>query len=186
MDIEVDCRESPDLELTTAFLVYRAGQQCVVTRHRVRGQRVLPGNFVEPPEFIGGRHRTHWFQEGDVYRDNKVYVFRTPACRRKVYYAKNVEGVTSGRLEYHPQYLWAVGDGSLHVWRYSLRNGEYYLRPPQLWNVSEGGHVCTGSMPRPKLADGRKAMEDFWGSAFSHPVPNTNKWKGRLSEWVKS
>lgn len=186
MDLQVEHRNLPDLNLEQAFLVYQAskGGEALVTQHRVKDHRVLPGGFVEPPAFIPQPH-AYWFQPGDVYRDNRTYVFITPAVRRRVYYAKGVVDKTSGRREHHPQYMWAVRDGSLHVWRFRRHGNDYILLSPRLWNVNEVGSVCLGTVPPPKLSEGRKAMEDFWESAFSHPLAHKHEWKGRLSEWLE-
>jgi len=182
MDVTIEANDPPELELQQAYLVYGSGQgHSLVTHHRVQDNRVLPGRMVERPAFIGNRH-SYWFQAGDIYRSHKVYIFTTPAQVKVQHFSSNRR--VWSEEERHPQYMWAVGDGNLHVWRFRRYKDDYILLSPRLWNVSDNGSVCTGSMPKPKLSDGRKAMEDFWGSAFSHSASTNNKYKQRLSKWI--
>jgi len=188
MDINIGHQELPEFTLGQAFLVYKAPdtREVLVTKHRVENHRILPGAYVEPPAFIENKH-AYWLQPGDVYRDNRTYVFTTPPKKQTLVYtgtfAKGVRPHLNGRV---PQYMWALREGSLHVWRFRRHKDDYILLSPRLWNVSDDGSVCIGSMPRPKLRDGRKVVDDFWGSAFSHPSTHKHEWKGRLSTWLKS
>jgi len=189
MDINIEHRSPPDFELQQAFLVYKStsDSRVVVTRNQIKDHRVLPGGFVEPPEFIANRHK-YWIQPGDVYRDNKTYVFMTPPRRVTQHFSGGAGRKVKvwSETERHPQYMWAVQDGNLYVWRFRKHKDDYMLLSPRLWNVSENGHVCAGTMPKPDITKGRKAMEDFWESAFSHALTQTHNWKGRLSTWLAS
>ena len=107
-----------------------------------------------------------------------LLIWWTPSRRRPMFFSDGAEdrALLNGRIFPHPPLVWKVRRGEL-----SIRAVSHQRRPAEdtalmvapYWNTEPShGHVCIGSMPRPKKTDISTMLEweeGFYNSRFTHP-----------------
>lgn len=187
MQVHISIGENHRFELREALLVYGDRQRSFVTRHEVTAQNDAPPTlgpaqpltsaFVESlVRSLSGNSTAEVLPENVLAKGDRMIAWWTPAQRRQMFYesADGKADALNGHIFPQPPLLWRVESGDLMI-RALAEN-----RRPQatttvavapFWNLSDDGHVCTGSMRRPNSA-AASAIPDwergFYESAFTH------------------
>lgn len=187
MEVHISIGENHRFELREALLVYRDHQRSFVTRHQVSlhkdGPPTLEAAQPLALSFVESLARSLWggssaevLPENVLAKSDRLIVWWTPACRRQMFYenAEKKAAALNGRLFPQPPLVWRVDAGGLKI--RALRENR---RPDALstlavapfWNLSDDGHVCTGTMRCPDSASVASIPEwerGFYESAFTH------------------
>jgi PRTRC genetic system protein B len=114
--------------------------------------------------------------ENILAKGDRMIAWWTPAQRRQMFYENSeLKGAfLSGRKFPQPPLVWRVDNGDLKI-RALLQSkrptAETKLAVAPFWNLSDDGHVCTGSMRRPESAAVASVSDwerGFYESAFTH------------------
>jgi len=187
MEIHLSIGQNHRFELHEALLVYRDRQSSFITRHDVQAQKVGPPTlgpaqpltlaFVESlMRSLGGGITTEVLPESVLAKGDRLIVWWTPEQRRQMFY-ENAEGKMAdlnGGVFPQPPLVWKVENGELSIralYANERPQGTTTLAVAPLWNVSDDGRVCTGTMRRPDSATVASipAWErGFYESAFTH------------------
>jgi PRTRC genetic system protein B len=187
MQIHVSIGENHRFELREALLVYGDRQKSFVTRHEVAFQKDAPPTlgpaqpltvaFVESlVRSLSGSSDGEVLPENVLAKGDRMIAWWTPARRRQMFY-QNSEGKAvelNGKVFPQPPLVWRVKNGDLTI-RALVDNrrpgSATKLAVAPLWNLSDNGRVCTGSMRRPDGATVSSIVEwerGFYESAFTH------------------
>jgi PRTRC genetic system protein B len=187
MQIQVSIGENHRFELREALLVYGDRQKSFVTYHDVTLQKDAPpplgaaqpltASFVESlVRSLSGSCAAEVLPENILAKGDRMIAWWTPARRRQMFY-QNSEGKVAelnGRVFPQPPLVWRVHSGDLMI-RALTENkrpqSSTKLAVAPLWNLSDNGRVCTGSMRRPDGATVSSVADwerGFYESAFTH------------------
>jgi PRTRC genetic system protein B len=187
MQIQVSIGENHRFELREALLVYGDRQKSFVTRHDITLQKDAPPtlgpaqpltvSFVESlVRSLSGSCAAELLPENILAKGDRMIAWWTPARRRQMFY-QNSEGKVAelnGRVFSQPPLVWQVHSGDLMI-RALTENkrpqSSTKLAVAPLWNLSDNGRVCTGSMRRPDGATVSSVTDwerGFYESAFTH------------------
>jgi PRTRC genetic system protein B len=187
MQIHISVGENHRFELREALLVYGDRQKSFVTRHEVALQKDAPPTlgpaqplttaFVESlVRSLSGSSEGEVLPENVLAKGDRMIAWWTPARRRQMFY-QNSEGKAAelnGKVFPQPPLVWRVKNGDLTI-RALVENrrpdSATKLAVAPLWNLSDNGRVCTGSMRRPDTATVSSIAEwerGFYESAFTH------------------
>lgn len=187
MQVNISIGHNRRFELHDALLVYGDRQDSFVSRHRVTTHDDAPPSlgpaepltvaFIESlVRSLGGNSAAEVLTENILAKGNRMICWWTPARRRQMFYA-NSEGkaaALNGCIFPQPPLVWRVDGGSLKI-RALLEDrrplAETHLAVAPFWNLSDDGHVCTGSMRRPDSAAVAAVIDwekGFYESAFTH------------------
>ena len=187
MQVHVSIGENHRFELREALLVYGDGQKSFVTRHAVAMQKDAPPTlgpaqpltiaFVESlVRSLSGSSAAEVLPENILAKGDRMIVWWTPPRRRQMFYesSEGKAAALNGRTFPQPPLVWRVDGGDLMI-RALTENKRPQamtkLAVAPLWNLSNNGRVCTGSMRRPDSAS-VAAIPDwergFYESAFTH------------------
>jgi PRTRC genetic system protein B len=187
VEVHISIGENHRFELREALLVYGDRQRSFVTRHHVTLHKDGPPT-LEPAQpltlgFVESLVRSLWggssaevLPENVLARGDRLIVWWTPACRRRMFYhdAEQKAAAFNGRTFPQPPLVWRVDDRSLKI--RALRENKRPCASTKLavapfWNLSDDGHVCTGTMRCPDSAAVASIPEwerGFYESAFTH------------------
>jgi len=107
-----------------------------------------------------------------------LLIWWTSGRQRPMFFSDGAEDRAQlhGRIFPHPPLVWKVrrGELSIRALGHNRRpSGETVLMVGPYWNTEPShGHVCVGSMPRPKKTDVSTMVEweeAFYNSRFTHP-----------------
>lgn len=187
MQIHISIGENHRFELREALLVYGDRQQSFVTRHQVvlhkdgpptlEAAQPLTLGFVESlVRSLWGGSSAEVLPENVLAKGDRMIVWWTPACRRRMFYenAEKKAVALNGCAFPQPPLVWRVDDRGLKIraLRENRRPGaSTALAVAPFWNLSEDGHVCTGTMRCPNNASVASMPEwerGFYESAFTH------------------
>jgi PRTRC genetic system protein B len=187
MQVHVSIGENHRFELREALLVYGDRQKSFVTRHEVALQKDAPPTlgpaqpltiaFVESlVRSLSGSCAAEVLPENVLAKGERMIVWWTPQQRRQMFYesSEGKAAALNGRTFPQPPLVWRVDGGDLMI-RALTENKRPQtmtkLAVAPLWNLSDNGRVCTGSMRRPDSAS-VAAIPDwergFYESAFTH------------------
>jgi PRTRC genetic system protein B len=184
MEVHISIGENHRFELREALLVYGDRQRSFVTRHRVTLHKDGPPT-LEPAQpltlgFVESLVRSLWggssadvLPENVVAKGGRLIVWWTQACRRRMFYENAEQKATAldGHTFPQPPLVWRVDDGGLRIraLRENKRPGaSTTLAVAPFWNLSDNGHVCTGTMRCPDSASVASIPD---GSVDSTRVP---------------
>jgi PRTRC genetic system protein B len=187
MQVHVSIGENHRFELREALLVYGDRQKSFVTRHEVTMQKDAPPTlgpaqpltiaFVEAlVRSLSGSSAAEVLPENILAKSDRMIVWWTPPRRRQMFYesSEGKAAALNGRAFPQPPLVWRVDGGDLMI--RALRENKRpqattKLAVAPLWNLSDNGRVCTGSMRRPDNASVAAIPEwerGFYESAFTH------------------
>jgi PRTRC genetic system protein B len=187
MQVHVSIGENHRFELREALLVYGDRQKSFVTRHEVALQKDAPPTlgpaqpltiaFVESlVRSLSGSSAAEVLPENILARSDRMIVWWTPPQRRQMFYesSEGKAAALNGRTFPQPPLVWRVDGGDLMI-RALTENkrpqAATMLAVAPLWNLSDNGRVCTGSMRHPDSASVAAIPEwerGFYESAFTH------------------
>lgn len=187
MEIHLSIGQNYRFELGEALLIYRDRQSSFITRHDVLTQKSGPPTlgpaqlltlaFVESlMRSLGGGVAAEVLPENVLARGERLIVWWTPRQRRQMFYesADGKAGGLNGQVFPQPPLVWKVANGELAIRALnenSRPKAATALAVAPFWNLSDDGHVCTGTMRRPESATvvAIPAWErGFYESAFTH------------------
>ena len=168
MQVHVSIGENHRFELREALLVYGDRQKSFVTRHEVAMQKDAPPTlgpaqpltiaFVESlVRSLSGSSAAEVLPENILAKGDRMIVWWTPPQRRQMFYesSEGKAAALNGRTFPQPPLVWRVDGGDLMI-RALTENKRPQamtkLAVAPLWNLSDNGRVCTGSMRRPDSA----------------------------------
>ena len=187
MEIHLSIGQNHCFELREALLVYRDRQSSFITRHDVQAQKSGPPTlgpaqpltlaFVESlMRSLGGGVAAEVLPENVLAKGDRLIVWWTPEQRRQMFY-ESAEGKAvdlNGQVFPQPPLVWKVENGELTIRALCANKrpqATTTLAVAPLWNLSDDGRVCTGTMRRPDSAT-VAAIPDwergFYESAFTH------------------
>lgn len=187
MEVHISIGENHRFELREALLVYGDRQRSFVTRHQValhkdgpptlQAAQPLTLSFVESlARSLWGGSSAEVLPENVLAKGDRLIVWWTAACRRQMFYqdAEEKTSKLNGCVFLQPPLIWRVDDGGLKI--RALRENKRphattKLMVAPFWNLSDDGHVCTGTMRCPGNAavTSLSAWERaFYESAFTH------------------
>lgn len=184
----VDIQEKAPLEyeLDSAFLLYRHGNERVVTRHRIHGTkdapRLGPGQFTTT-SFVMRLLKTlsnaplAYIPTNVVATTFGSVAWFEPAGLRPMYFKPNTDEAVrafDGKMIPQPPLLFIGGDRSFSV--YALEKNERptldtVLCAAPYWNVFNDHRICIGSMRVPKAISPTQTANwtnAFFASEFTH------------------
>jgi PRTRC genetic system protein B len=187
MQMHVSIGENHRFELREALLVYGDRQNHFVTRHQIQSQGEAPPTlgpaqplteaFVDSlARSLYGSSKAEVLPAYVLAKGDRMIAWWTPARRRQMFY-QNAEGKASalnGCTFPQPPLVWRVEncDLAIRALTESRRpEAETKLAFAPLWNLSDDGRVCLGSMRRPDSATVRSIdgwERGFYESAFTH------------------
>jgi PRTRC genetic system protein B len=187
MQIHVSIGENHRFELHDALLVYGDRQRSFVTRHQVTlhkdaaptlgpAQPLTIGFLESLARSLSGAVRAEVLPENVLAKSDRMVAWWTPPCRRQMFY-ENAEGKANklnGRMFPQPALVWRASNLGLKIRALVVNRrptAETALAVAPYWNLSDDGHVCTGSMRCPENASVSSipAWERaFYESAFTH------------------
>jgi PRTRC genetic system protein B len=187
MQVHVSIGQNHRFELRDALLVYRDKQSSFITRHDVASRKDAPPTlgpaqpltvaFIESlVRSLGGAMQAEVLPENLLAKTDRMIVWWTPARRRQMFY-ENSEGKAAelnGRVFPQPPLVWKAANHELSVRALNENkrpDAGTKLAVAPFWNLSDDGHVCTGTMRRPDSASVASipAWErGFYESAFTH------------------
>jgi PRTRC genetic system protein B len=187
MQVQIAIGENHRFELREALLVYRDQRSSFITRHDVTAQKGAPPalgpaqpltvTFIESlVRTLGGSAAAEVLPENVLAKGDRMIAWWTPARRRQMFY-ENSEGKAAelnGRVFPQPPLVWKVANGELSIRAFAVNKrpqSTTTLAVAPLWNLSDDGRVCTGTMRRPDSASvtAIPAWEQgFYESAFTH------------------
>jgi PRTRC genetic system protein B len=187
MQVQVSIGENHRFELREALLVYGDRQKSFVTRHEVALQKDAPHTlgpaqpltiaFVESlVRSLRGSCATEVLPENILAKGDRMIVWWTPPQRRQMFYesSEGKAAALNGRTFPQPPMVWRVDGGDLMIRALTEDKRPQTttkLAVAPLWNLSDNGRVCTGSMRRPDSASVAAIPEwerGFYESAFTH------------------
>ena len=187
MEIHLSIGQNHRFELHEALLVYRDRHSSFITRHDVQAQKSGPPTlgpaqpltlaFVESlMRSLGGGVAAEVLPENVLAKGDRLIVWWTPEQRRQMFY-ESAEGKAvdlNGQVFPQPPLVWKVENGELTIRALCANKrpqATTTLAVAPLWNLSDDGRVCTGTMRRPDSAT-VAAIPDwergFYESAFTH------------------
>ena len=128
MQVHISIGENHRFELREALLIYGDRQRSFVTRHAVVHQKEGPPT-LEPAQpltlafleslarSLSGSFPAEILPETVLAKGERMIVWWTPACRRKMFY-ENAEGkgaALNGKVFAQPPLVWRVENGELRI-----------------------------------------------------------------------
>ena len=187
MQVHISIGESHRFELREALLVYGDRQRSFVTRHQVKlhmdgpptlepAQPLSLGFLESLVRSLTGTASAEILPDNVLAKGDRMIAWWTAACRRQMFYENSERKAAglNGRTFPQPALVWRVDNGDLKI-RALTENkrpaATTTLAVAPFWNLSDDGHVCTGTMHRPDSARAASIQEwerGFYESAFTH------------------
>ena len=187
MKVEVSIGEMHRFELRDALLIYRESRRSFITLHAVTAQKQGPPllgpaqplttAFVEDLAVsLSGGSTAEVLPENVLAKTDRMIAWWTPRRVRRMFF-ENTEGKAqqlNRKLFPQPPLVWKVAHGELKI-RALCENKrpreQTTLAVAPLWNLSDDGGVCLGSMRCPEstsVASLGAWEQGFYESAFTH------------------
>jgi PRTRC genetic system protein B len=187
VQVHISIGENHRFELREALLIYGDRQRSFVTRHAVVHQKEGPPT-LEPAQpltlaflesltrSLSGSFPAEILSETVLAKGERMIVWWTPACRRKMFY-ENAEGkgaALNGKVFAQPSLVWHVENGELRIRaivdnKRPTANTKLCVAP--FWNLADDGRVCIGTMRHPESATAASIPDwerGFYESGFTH------------------